>query len=139
MNVELPKTGSGKIHVRERADIYHAMGNPKSEEGNRTIPIDPYVANVLREWKLRGQKGKLGLVFPTSAGNVQSLGNIRKRGLIPLMRKAAVRSADGGVRYLTKDGSKDGKLKYTGMHRCGTGTPAGSSTPRPTAASGCRR
>jgi integrase len=99
VNVELPKTGNGAIRVRERADIYHTMGSPKSEDSERTIPIDPFVVNMLREWKLRSPKGELGLVFPTNNGNVQSLANIRKRGLIPLMKKAGIVDADGNAKY----------------------------------------
>ena len=103
VNVDLVK---GEIHVRERADIFHEMGAPKSSAGERTIPITKLLVNVLTAWKLASPKGELGLVFPTRNGRVQSLANIRKRGLIPLMQKAAV----------TKDGSEKGKAKYGGMH-----------------------
>jgi integrase len=42
-------------------------------------------------------------VFPTRVGKVQSYSNIRKRGLIPLMKKAGLVDADGNA-------------KYTGLH-----------------------
>jgi integrase len=41
------------IHVRQRADRYNAIGRPKSEAGERTMPVPPPVMNALREWKLR--------------------------------------------------------------------------------------
>ena len=41
-----------ELHVRQRADRYLAIGSPKSEAGERTIPLPPIVVNTLREWKL---------------------------------------------------------------------------------------
>ncbi len=99
-NVDLKK---GEIHVRERADRFHEIGHPKSEAGERTIPIGPIVVNTLKKWKLQCPKGDLGLVFPTGAGSVQSHSNIRRRALIPLMEKAGVVD-------------RDGEAKYTGLH-----------------------
>jgi integrase len=97
-NVDLTK---GEIHVRERADRYNAIGSPKSESGERTVPLTPIVANALREWKL--QSGGAGLVFANGRGNVEALANIINRGLIPTEIAAGVVTPDGGA-------------KYTGMH-----------------------
>src|SRR5262249_17308260 len=72
-----------KVHVRQRADRYHKIGPPKSEAGERTVPLLPMVANALKEWKLRCPKGTLDLVFPNCSGNVESLANIAMRGLWP--------------------------------------------------------
>jgi integrase len=55
-----------ELHVRQRADRYKKIDVPKSEAGERTIPLPPTVVAVLREWKLACPKGALGLVFPTS-------------------------------------------------------------------------
>jgi len=74
------------IHVRQRADLWGAIGNPKSAAGERTIPMAPIVLNALREWGLAYPKGKLGLVFPNGAGNVESHANIAGRGWEPLQR-----------------------------------------------------
>jgi len=41
-----------ELHVRQRADRYNAIGAPKSESGERTVPLPPIVANALRELKL---------------------------------------------------------------------------------------
>ena len=48
----------GKIHVRQRADRYLNVGKPKSEAGERTIPLPPMVLNALREWKLQCPKAR---------------------------------------------------------------------------------
>ena len=51
----------GEIHVRQRADRYNKIGPPKSEAGERTIPLPPMVVNALREASLACPKGELGL------------------------------------------------------------------------------
>ena len=33
----------GQLHVRQRADRYNVMGKPKSQSGDRTIPLGPLV------------------------------------------------------------------------------------------------
>ena len=86
---------AGVIHVRQRADAWGAMGTPKSEAGERSIPMTPMVANTLREWRLtcphrdRGKKGEsdpgvLDLVFPTTLGGVENHANMLHRGFHPL-------------------------------------------------------
>ena len=42
----------GELHVRQRADRYGKVGRPKSEAGERTVPLPPMVVTVLREHKL---------------------------------------------------------------------------------------
>ena len=92
-----------ELHVRQRADRYNAIGRPKSEAGERTVPIPPPVLNALREWKLACPKGGLDLVYPNGAGKIEAHGNIINRGLIPVQIAAGVVGADG-------------KAKYTGLH-----------------------
>ncbi|MCP4780788.1 MAG: site-specific integrase [Hyphomicrobium sp.] len=94
---------AGEIHVRQRADLYHEIGPPKSEAGDRVIPVGPKVLNALRHWQLGCPWSPLGLVFPTRLGNVQSTSNIRKRGLMPTMEKAGIVD-------------ENGRAKYTGLH-----------------------
>ncbi len=78
------------IHVHQRADAWGVMGAPKSEAGERTIPMTPMLANALREWKLacprrkKGEADVLDLVFPNGVGNVETHGNICNRGWYPL-------------------------------------------------------
>jgi integrase len=100
-----------EIHVRQRADAYNEIGAPKSESGERTIPAPPILINTLREWKLKCPKGDLGLVFPNGSGNVESLSNILKRGLIPAMVAAGVTT-----RLIGNDEKEIVVAKYTGLH-----------------------
>jgi integrase len=94
---------AGEIHVRQRADRFNEIGEPKSEAGTRVVPMPKVVANTLREWKLQCPKGKLDLVFPTGAGNIENLTNIIYRGFMPAQVAAGVVT-------------EDGKAKYTGLH-----------------------
>ena len=85
------------------ADKFNQIGRPKSEAGERTVPLPPAVVNTLREWKLACPKGELGLVFPTGAGGVENHSNILSRALGPVQVAAGVVTKDGGA-------------KYTGLH-----------------------
>jgi integrase len=91
-----------EIHVRQRADKFGQIGNPKSAAAHRAVPFGPVVANTLREWKLVCPKGPLGLVFPNRAGNVENIGNIAKRGFHAAQIAAGI-TVQGGP-------------KYTGLH-----------------------
>jgi len=92
-----------EIHVRQRADRRNEIGPPKSEAGERTIPLPPTVVSALREWKLACPKGELGLVFPNGRGRVENYSNIVKRGLAPIQIEAKVVTTRGAA-------------KYTGLH-----------------------
>ncbi len=94
---------AGRIHVRQRADRYHEIGMPKSDAGQRSVPIGAMVANTLKEWKLACPTSEMDLVFPTGAGQIEWLPNIIKRGLVPPQIAAGIVTDDG-------------KAKYTGMH-----------------------
>jgi integrase len=100
-----------EIHVRQRADRYHAIGRPKSEAGERTVPIPAPVLNALREWKLTCPKGELDLAFPNVKGKIESRGNIITRALIPIEIKAGVT-----VATIDKEGKPAVTAKYTGLH-----------------------
>jgi integrase len=93
----------GTLHVRQRADYFNVFGPPKSEAGERTVPLLPMVANMLRQHRLVCPKGKFDLVFPNGAGNVESHANIVNRGLIPTQIAAGVVT-------------RTGKAKFTGLH-----------------------
>src|SRR5260370_42528228 len=85
--------GKAEIHVQQRADRYNKIDAPKSEAGDRTVPLPPPVLSALREWKLACPKGGLGLVFPNGAGKVETLVNMISRGLGPAQIPAGVWSA----------------------------------------------
>jgi integrase len=91
------------LHVRQRADKFNTIGEPKSKAGHRAIPLLPLVVNTLREWKLQCPKSEAELVFPTGAGEIEYHSNIVTRGLAPAQITAGVIT-------------KGGKAKYPGLH-----------------------
>ncbi len=108
-----------ELHVRQRVDQYREFGAPKSEAGERTIPLPPMVTNTLREWKLVCPKSDLDLVFPTSKGTPENHANVINRGLIPAQLAAGVttRILDGeGKPKIGEDGRPVLAAKYTGLH-----------------------
>ena len=74
------------ITVRQRADEWGTIGQPKSHAGQREIPMSPAVLNTLRESRLACPKGELDLVFPNTLGKVEPLTNITYRVWRPLQR-----------------------------------------------------
>jgi integrase len=108
-----------ELHVRQRADCYNVIGNPKSEAGERTIPVPPPVLNALREWKLKAPNSALGLAFSNSKGKVIDYKGIVTRGLLPTLIAAGVctivKDNDGNV-LLDKKGEPVRQAKYTGLH-----------------------
>lgn len=118
--------GKARIHIRQRADRYNAMGPTKSEAGDRQVPIPAPLVNVLREWRLvcpkkdtgkRDANGEpiktLELVFPNGLGKVESLGNIINRGLSPAQIRAGVTVETG---KFDDEGRPILAAKYSGMH-----------------------
>ena len=95
-DVDLKK---GELHVRQRADRYNVMGRPKSQSGDRTIPLGPLVLNALKEWRLACPKGARDLVFPNGAGNTESHANIVTRIWKPVQIRAGVVNDKGKAKY----------------------------------------
>lgn len=95
-----------ELHVRQRADRHRKIDAPKTEAGQRTVPLPPMVVSVLREWKLACPKGSLDLAFPNGKGNVEFHVNVIQRGFWPAQ-------IDAGVAVKTADASAP---KYTGLH-----------------------
>lgn len=101
-----------ELHVRQRADRYNVIGKPKSEAGERTVPLPPIVVNTLREWKLAcPSHNPLGLVFPTGTGRIEYHSNIAHRGL-----GGAQLSAGVTVPIKGPDGKPALAPKYPGLH-----------------------
>jgi integrase len=122
-----------EIRVHQRADRFNDIGRPKSEAGERTVPIPPMVANALKEWKLAYPRPVIGkddegkairedaraehLVFPNGVGKVESLANIINRGLLPVPVAAGVCDPSGGeIPHQDADSNQAKKARYTGMH-----------------------
>jgi integrase len=87
------------LTVRRRADRWNKIGSPKSDSGKREVPLAPMVVNTLKEWKLGGPRGELGLVFPNGQGNVESLPNLHRRGLGALQVAAGITSDRDHPKY----------------------------------------
>jgi integrase len=92
-----------KLNVRQRADRYQEIGKPKSESGERTVPLPPILVNTLREWKMRCPESEYGIVFPTGRGEIEYHSNIVHRGFGPAQIAAGIVT-------------KQGKPKYPGLH-----------------------
>jgi integrase len=100
VDVDLKK---GELRVRQRADVWKTIGEPKSAARTRTIPLPPQLVSLLRKWKLACPNGPLGLAFPNARGNIDDLAHIVQRTLQPAVIAAGLVTAHG-------------KPKYTGMH-----------------------
>lgn len=102
---------TGRIYVRQRADRFKAMGAPKSESGERSVPLPAIVVNTLKEWKLASTTGDAGLVFPA----VRKGGPSAHRTIVDAWMATQVRA---GVSIESKGFPKNPKLaaKYTGLH-----------------------
>lgn len=117
------------ICVHQRADEFGELGRPKSEAGERTIPVPPMVISALKEWRLAYSRPVTGrdndgkpiredarpshLIFANGAGKVESHANIINRGLVPAMLAAGV-AVDTGKR--DDEGKPIMAAKYTGLH-----------------------
>ncbi|MGJ5177425.1 tyrosine-type recombinase/integrase [Bradyrhizobium oligotrophicum] len=118
-DVDLKK---GELRVHQRADAYNEIGRPKSESGDRTIPIPPTTLRVLKEWKLkcpRDSNEAQHFVFPNGLGKVEFHANIITRGLIPTMIAAGITApATDKTGKPTRDEGGNPVLtaKYTGLH-----------------------
>lgn len=110
-----------ELHVRQRADRYGAIGNPKSADSQRVIPIPPKTLAALREWKPQCPKleGRQHFIFPNGNGHTEAHANIIDRGLIPAWEHAGITVPvlDGaGKAMRDEEGKPIVKAKYTGLH-----------------------
>jgi integrase len=109
----------GEVHVLHRADKYEMIDAPKSEAGERIIPLLPGVIKALREWRMECPKGALGLVFPTDAGGVASHWRMLANGLHAAELAAGVCTVvkDAGGKVTVNDkGEPVRAVKYKGLH-----------------------
>lgn len=89
-NLLLMDRPSPVVRVENRADEWNEIGPPKSESGLRDVPLPASLVKLLKVWRVKcpaspGYKEIGGLVFPTSAGHIQSLPNIHNRIWRPLL------------------------------------------------------
>jgi integrase len=108
----------GELHVHQRADRHGTIGRPKSDAGERTVPLPPVLVTALREHRLACRKSELGLVFPNSKGYVDHRNNIIACGLHPVQIAAGVTApvlAQDGKPVLD-NGRAVIEAKYSGLH-----------------------
>jgi len=95
--------GRRTITVNKRADFRKRIGAPKSEAGHRQIPVGPFVANTLREWKVRCAPNDRNLVFPTERGGVYGISKIRSLFWLPLLQSCGLMLRNEQVKYRFHD------------------------------------
>jgi integrase len=109
-----------ELHVRQRADRYQEIGLPKSEAGERTVPLPEQVRDELQEWKAKCPPGKNGkvYVFPNTEGGIEWHANIINRAWWPIQLTAGVAEVvkEGGKVVLDKDDQPVRKARYGGLH-----------------------
>ena len=115
----------GELHVRQRADRYGKIGRPKSEAGERTVPLPPMVVAALREHRLACPRNDQDIVFSNSRGGIEHRNTIVELDFIRRRSPPAssISMAVPNTRACT---------------RCATSTPRGASTAASTAGSNCR-
>lgn len=111
-DIDLPK---GFLTVNQRANIWKAMGPPKTKAGRRKIPLVGHLVATLKEWKKEYPKGNpdLDLVFPTGIGTVEEHNNVVTRWYQPFQISAGLTKPSG---KLDRDGKPIEEAKYTGLH-----------------------
>ena len=110
-----------ELHVVQRADAHNKIGNPKSADSQRSVPIPPKTLAALREWKTQCPKldGRPHFAFPNGMGHVENHSNLIDRGLIPSWVKAGVTVPllDAAGKPTFGDAGKPVvTAKYTGLH-----------------------
>ena len=106
----------GELHVRQRADRYGKVGRPKSEAGERTVPLPPMVISVLREHKLACPPNEHDSPSRIARGSFDHRVTIVERAL-------PARASRGRCRRRQRRGRS-----ITACTACATSTPRGAST-----------
>jgi integrase len=87
-NVDLGDKPS--VTIEQRADRWSQIGDPKSEDSHRKVPLGTTTVRALKEWRLAQPHGRT-LVFGTASDKPDMLGNLQRRLLTPLCAQADVR------------------------------------------------
>jgi integrase len=88
----------GELHVRQRADRYGKIGRPKSEAGERTVPLPPMVITALKERRLASRNDR-DLVFVNGRAGIEHRNTIVDRGFHPAQVAAGIVNTAGGAKY----------------------------------------
>ena len=100
-----------ELHVRQRADRYLAIGTPKSESGERAVPLPPIVAQHFARMEARLSKNRSGSRLSEQMRARPTSATIVTRGLAPTLIAAGVTVAG-----TDKHGAPIVRAKYTGLH-----------------------
>jgi integrase len=83
----------GRKTIRVREAVYDGhVSTPKTQGGNREVPIGPTLEELLRQHAARGRTSDDSLVFPSRNGTYLRHGNLHKRKLLPACAKAGLRA-----------------------------------------------
>lgn len=110
-----------ELRVVQRADAHNTIGNPKSADSQRSVPIPPKTLAALREWKTQCPKldGRQHFAFPNGMGHVENHSNLIDRGLIPSWVRAGVTVPvldEVGKPTFDDAGRPVVTAKYSGLH-----------------------
>ncbi len=67
--------------MRQRADRYGDVRMPKSEAGQRSVPLPPLAVIALKTWKRICPDSEASLAFPNEAGKIDYRANLVQLGL----------------------------------------------------------
>lgn len=73
------------------AKVVSHIGPPKSEAGDRNVPIDATVAHLLKRWKMQTSRNPLDLVFADDDGKPIKRSNFRHDVFLPALQRAGLK------------------------------------------------
>jgi integrase len=114
--VAFRKDGSGMLTIEQRADRFGEIGAPKSESGQRSIPIGPLVANTLRRLKV---KATGELVFGTGTDKPENHSNVVQRVFHRAQIAAGITKPvvdEKGKPLRDEDDNAVMEARYSGLH-----------------------
>ena len=88
-----------EVHVRQRADRYGKIGRPKSEAGERTVPLPPMVVAALREHRLATPRNDQDIVFTNGRSGIEHRNTIVEHGFHPAQIAAGIVDQYGAAKY----------------------------------------
>ena len=98
-DLELPKEGAGRMHIRRSLQWAHMKGEavrprfypPKTKAGLRVIPIPASLSVALKRWKLQCPASELELVFPEADGTPMRWDRLVRNRFFPSLGRARLR------------------------------------------------
>jgi integrase len=78
------------VTINQRADRWRVIGEVKTKNSGRTVPLPASVIAAIRTWKSAGPRSDQDLLFPNGTGKVDFYQNIYRRFWLPLMLLAGL-------------------------------------------------